>query len=170
MTRKRRMPPDRPDTDRRLADLEELRYLKALYCRLLDECCRTGHEGAVRLAEAIFTEDATIDIGGGVMLQGRAAFIDHVAAVVAGQAGWMWHSVTNPQITFDGDDRAEGSWMLLSLATPKDDPQAVPNETYRSYEDEYVRTPEGWRQQALRLRNDTRKQDPQRVQIRGGAL
>jgi hypothetical protein len=164
------MPPTMPDTDQRLADLEELRHLKAQYCRLLDECCRTGREGVVQLAEAVFTEDATIDIGEGGLLEGRAAFIEHVATVVAGSTAWMWHSVSNPQIAFDGDDRARGSWMLLSLATPRDDPQAVPNETYGYYEDEYVRTPRGWRQQKLRLRNDTRKHDPQLVRVLGGSL
>lgn len=157
---------------RQLHDLQEIRDLKMCYGRLVDEVCSTGHAGAVRLVDAVFTEGSKIDSRStsGRFIEGREAMIAHFEHVVAGPTAWMWHRFSNPQIGFVDADRATGRWQHFALATAKSAPEARPNITYGHYEDEYLRTAQGWRIAILGFKNETRQDDDRRVVIRDGGV
>jgi hypothetical protein len=166
------MSPQAVYTSRQLRDLQEIRDLKMLYGRLVDEVCSTRHAGAVRLVDAVFTAGSRIDSRStsGRFIEGREAMIAHFEHLVTGPTAWMWHRFSNPQISFVGADRAAGRWLHFALATSRAAPQARPNITYGHYEDEYVRTAQGWRIAILGFKNETRQDDDRSVVIKQGGV
>ena len=93
-----------------------------------------------------FTEDATFDFTslGGPFARGRREIVEFFETVITPSATWIWHPLSNPVITLDGD-RAKAIWMLHAVTLGKT-PDARPHHTLGRYYDEYVRTPDGWRQ------------------------
>lgn len=130
----------RPEDDlsrelRWLADIERIKQLKARYAAACDD----GYDPD-RLAE-LFTEDAVWD--GGFM--GRAETRDGIRAFFANastQVGFAVHGLSNPIIEVKGD-HATGQWYLFQPMTLKDTDRAF--WFCARYEDEYVRTGEGWK-------------------------
>jgi hypothetical protein len=140
-----------------LVDLEQIKALKTRYGALVDDLCDTGEAGARRLGEQIFLEDATVDFTtlSGTFMNGRREIMDHFQNVIGAAQAWMWHGFSNPDITLQGD-RATGVWLLYAMSSPKTAPQSPPSITYGRYYDDYVRTPNGWRQSRLIFKNETR--------------
>lgn len=96
---------------KRLAALEDIRRLKAEYCR----CCDRGY-----LAEALgalFTEDAVWQSAGRGRHVGRAAIMAFFRTA-SDAYPWAAHLVTNPIIDLDDDLRsASGQWRMVMPAT-----------------------------------------------------
>lgn len=118
-----------------LSDIERIKQLKARYAAACDD----GYDPD-RIA-ALFTEDAVWD--GGFM--GRAETRDGIRAFFANasaQVGFAVHGLSNPIIEVHGD-HATGLWYLFMPMTLNDPVQAF--WFCAQYEDEYVRTGEGWR-------------------------
>jgi len=119
----------------RLVDIEEIKQLKARYALACDDDYNPD-----TLAE-MFTEDATWN--GGFM--GQAEGKENIRAFFAGASdlvAFAVHGVGNPLIEINGDT-ATGHWYLHQPMTLKPD-----NATYwlvAQYEDQYVRTEDGWR-------------------------
>ncbi len=124
-----------------LADIEEIKQLKARYASACDD------DYACDAIAALFTEDAIWD--GGMMgyartREGIREFFSGASDVV----GFAVHGVSNPLIQIEGD-RATGQWYLHQPMTIKGTEDSF--WFCAQYKDEYVRTPDGWRFSHVRL-------------------
>ena len=129
-----------PDDDtaarlRRLGDLEEIRALKARYCRWVD----SGYESAGDDAEAF--ADLFVDDGVWVVAAEPTVGKEAIRARAASSRRFKLHLVANAIIDVDGD-RASGAWHVLVPSTAADG-RAV--WLAGTYEDSFVRTDTGWR-------------------------
>ncbi len=150
--------PDANDLERRirrLEDIEAIRALKAKYSMHADEKYTDDHqlrpekerEAIAGDQASVFTEDAIWDGGQQFgVLHGKQAIHTSLKSI-----GWKFamHYFLNPVIEVDGD-RATGRWMLWEVATVAATDTAVFLAAVT--EDEYVRTPDGWRISKVRLR------------------
>lgn len=146
------------DLEARLRALEDraaILSLKAYYAKCADDKYTDDHRrkpqdeiDAItrRQVEATFTPDAVWD--GGPQFgtrEGREAIYDHLRS-----GGWNFslHYFVSPVITLDGDT-AHGSWMLWQPCTLTAGERAMLMSA--TTEDDYVRTPQGWRMQRMRF-------------------
>lgn len=130
---------------RRLRDVEEIKTLRHKYAygaNILD-----GRPGDLKAFAALFAEDASFDVGMGEVI-GPAA-IEEMMKALTTQWKCAMHYMLNPIIEIDGD-RAEGTFTGLFAFTSDDNP--VPVLLSNIYSDTYVRTPDGWRFQSVRVR------------------
>lgn len=128
---------------RLLEDLEEIKQLKALYCQYCDGGWDRPTHDYDRIA-ALFTEDAVTD-GTAGRTEGR----ENIRRLYRSYqvTPFAFHRVTNPIIKVAGD-QATGNWhVLVALARP--DSQAV--WIAGIYDEEYVRTRDGWRIKLLKF-------------------
>jgi hypothetical protein len=128
-----------------LLDLEEIKKLKYQYCRHNDGGW-TGqpksHQGP---SADLFTEDGVWDGQPLVIAKGR----EEIRKLFAGMASlpMAYHAVMNPMIDIDGD-RAKAHWHLIGGGVSLDGSSTV---GFSGYEDEYVRTSQGWRIKLMRV-------------------
>lgn len=118
-----------------LADIEEIKQLKARYARACDD------DYDADVLASLFTDDAVWD--GGMMgyaktREGIRAFFENASAIV----GFAVHGISNPLIEIDGD-RATGHWYLHQPMTMKGGELCF--WFCAQYFDEYLRTAEGWK-------------------------
>jgi uncharacterized protein (TIGR02246 family) len=119
---------------RRLADIEEIKQLKASYAAACD-----NNYDADAIAE-LFAEDAVWDGGKFGKAKGREnirRFFRQAPEIFS----FAIHNVMNPRIKLDGD-RAIAHWYLLQPATREPGTQAV--WLAAVYHDEYVRVSGKW--------------------------
>ena len=133
---------DGPVELRRLAAIEEIRRLKALYCHWADRGYETAGDDARRFAE-LFVEDGTWAGGDGVPVAGRAAIEQHYASF----RPFSFHFVTNGIVEVDGS-RAGARWSVLSPSTTQD---GVALWSAGTYDDAMVETADGWRFESVRF-------------------
>jgi ketosteroid isomerase-like protein len=118
-----------------LADIEEIKQLKARYAAACDDDYQ-----ADALAE-MFTEDAIWD--GGFMGYAKSKdAIRNFFANASNIVGFAVHGIGNPLIEIDGD-HATGRWYLHQPMTMKDSDQCF--WFCAQYNDVYQRTPDGWK-------------------------
>ena len=121
-----------------LEDVEEIRRLKANYCKFSDR----GFEGSEtarfdRLADEVFSEDGVWDTGPGGVFTGR----DQIAESFVEGFDIGVHMAINPLIDVDGDE-ANGEWHgLVPLRSL--DVEAI--WCCGKYYEKYRRTSAGWR-------------------------
>jgi len=119
------------------AELEAIRRLKYAYFRTLD----------LKQFEdlgALLTEDATASYEDGkTVLEGRAAIVAWLAAVLGDSGIVTEHHGHHPEITFTSDTTAEGTWYLQDrvIVTAAD----IEIDGTAFYADRYRLTAEGWR-------------------------
>ncbi len=128
----------------RVADLEQIRQLKARYFRLMDTKDWDG-------LREVFTADAVIDTteDSGTVIEGVDEYlpflISQIGDVVTAHHGHM------PEITFIDDDAATGIWAMEDeLWWPEGSPIRHLH-GYGHYHETYVRTDGHWRIASLRL-------------------
>ena len=124
-----------------LEDIEDIRKLKAAYCAACDD----DHNGDA--VAALFVADGTwgaLNRPAEVGTEAIAAFMYGVRA--HGNMKRSAHQVFNPVINVDGDT-ATGHWRLLMMYTAADEQSFV--RIIGTYDDTYVRTPDGWKFQSL---------------------
>lgn len=127
--------------ERALAEHECMR-LQALYCQRAD---KADIEGFVSL----FTPDASIAVPEHPPFSGHDAIRASIRALAATGIAFR-HIVTNAVIEVRSDDRATGACYLTvfnSTAPAGEDgwrPMNLPS-TVGEYDDEFVRTQQGWR-------------------------
>jgi hypothetical protein len=100
----------------------------------------------------LFTEDATYarPIDPHTVIGGRDTIVKTFAARPAGRVSR--HLCSNVHITVDSANRAHGTHRVVLIAGP-DEPAAHPQFGYKAdarqlvgeFDDEFVKTPEGWR-------------------------
>jgi uncharacterized protein (TIGR02246 family) len=113
-------------------DYNAIRVLTARYNRAADEQDLEGFA-------ACFTDDGIFEIEGLVTLQGCEA----VKGMIANLAFPTHHMTTDPVIEVDGD-RATQTCSFVLFGRREGDNQMQVLTTSR-YEDDLVRTPDGWR-------------------------
>lgn len=124
-----------------LEDIEEIKRLKARYCHFADR----GFEGAGHDDEglaALFTDDGIWEGSPGPS-QGH----EEITATAEKFMPFGFHIAINPHIVVDGD-RAHGMWWGL-IPTTTAEGKAV--WTAGCYQNEFVRTADGWRFKHLRF-------------------
>lgn len=127
----------------------EIRGLKALYCRFLDT---KDWDGLMSL----FLEDAVLDVQqdtGNPKIHGRAAIIDQIRIAVIEAASS--HQVHTPEISLISDDSAEGIWAMQDRVVWKPGKSPIPGVAsitgYGQYHETYRRSDDGWKFASLRL-------------------
>lgn len=137
---------------RRLEDLEALRQLKHEYAAAADAMMKGPSDATVSRFVSLFAADASGDYGPFGTCEGQAgmrAFFEKMTGV----ANWSIHSVSNPLIEVEGD-RATGRWYVqLAMNTVGGETPGV-QQMFGHYEDEFVRTPEGWKIRRCQFRPD----------------
>jgi len=137
-----------------LADIEAIKQLKARYWRAVD----TKNAALLR---AVFTADAITDFrddgppgaNDHLLLRDADLFTAQVIAVLAGVI--TAHHGHMPEITIDSATTASGIWPMQDYLWVEDDRSPLPFRSLRGwghYHDRYIRTPEGWKICATRLR------------------
>lgn len=114
---------------------------------------RQDYEGLA----ALFTENGTMVRPNGDSLTGREAILKSYQSRPGGRI--TRHICTNIRITVESADRARGlSYAIVYSAAPAGPPashfgfEAEPRRLVGEFEDEFVRTPGGWRIQTRRAR------------------
>lgn len=129
---------------RRLEDTQEIIRLKSRYTELADSSAEKPHAGAE--ISRLFTDDAVFDI----VATGAPPVIGSAAIAArfddASLYPFSYHLLGNPHIDVVGDC-ACGRWHV-AVAFNRRDLGAM--WTTALYEDEFVRTPAGWRIKKLR--------------------
>jgi ketosteroid isomerase-like protein len=117
-------------------DRYAIERLKYAYCRLLD----TKDFAAMC---ALMVEDVTVTYGGGaITLTGRQAVEDYLSKAMSDPTMLTSHLVSCPEIDVYGDT-ATGRWALVDTVIIEKASLVIRGAS--TYEDRYVRTPEGWR-------------------------
>jgi hypothetical protein len=132
----------------RIEDLEEIKLLKARYCRCVDTKDWTGYR-------ALMVDDYVLDSDGGVHT-GADAVLAFVEAALG--AATTVHQVHTPEIAFTDDDHATGTWAMEDMVIIPGEHGEFRLHGMGHYREEYVRTADGWRLQKTtesRLRVDT---------------
>lgn len=135
-----------------LVDIEAIKYLKAFYGKQADEKYTTDHQRKPQeeidniawLQSSIFTDDAVWDGGSFGVLTGRQAIYDNLRS---GPWSFAAHYYVSPLIEVDGDS-ATGRWLLWQVGTLTK--ESTPVILSAVTDDEYRRTPEGWRMSKMR--------------------
>lgn len=128
----------------RLEDIQDITRLKTRYTELADSSADKPHTGGD--IGAIFTNDALFHIvpTGAPPLIGSAAIAERFNDDTL--YPFSYHLLGNPHIEVDGDS-AQGRWHV-TVALNRRDVGAMWTTAF--YEDEFVRTPDGWRIKSLR--------------------
>ena len=128
---------------------EDIKALKARYCRFLDTKDWAG-------LAALFVDDAVLDVAqdtGNPPLEGREAIIGQIRFAVDDAA--TSHQVHTPEIAFEGADRATGVWAmqdrLVWQAAKSPLPGIASITGYGQYHETYRKTAEGWQFATIRL-------------------
>jgi hypothetical protein len=132
-----------------LSELEILtieRACERLVLDFVDRSDRRDHEGLA----ALFTPDACLVRPNGESLTGRAAIFESYKSRPAGRI--TRHICTNIRITVLSAERARGmSYAVVYSANESEPPighfglKADARQLVGEFEDEFVRTPDGWR-------------------------
>ncbi len=132
-----------------LVAIEDIRGVKARYCRMLDTKDWDGFA-------ALFTEDVVMDVSqdtGNPPIVGIPAVLDQVKFAVTTAA--TSHQVHTPEIALTGPDTAEGVWAMQDRVVwqPGTSPlQGVASITgYGQYHERYRRESGDWKIAALTL-------------------
>jgi hypothetical protein len=128
----------------RIEDVQAIAELKAAYCNAADGGWNRPTHDSDRVA-SLFVEDGVWESGKSGRGEGRAgikALFDTFKP-----APFAFHRVSNPIIRVEGD-RATGEWHALVAITFADGKALWIGGIY---DDEFVRTPAGWRFRLLRF-------------------
>jgi hypothetical protein len=130
-----------------IEDREEIAKLKARYCNFVDggwDRLTHDYDGVASL----FVEDGLWEAGASPALRGetREGIRDYFKK--AQDISFAFHRITNPIIEIN-DDTATGNWHVLVALTLPDGKRVW---VAGIYNDDFVRTPEGWKFKTLSFR------------------
>jgi SnoaL-like domain len=137
------------DALQRLLAENEIKGLKARYCRFLDTKDWDG-------LTSLFLEDAVLDVQqdtGSPPIHGRAAIIEQIRIAVIDAASS--HQVHTPEITLTGNDTAQGIWAMQDRVVWKPGKSPIPGIAsitgYGQYHETYRKSDDGWKFAAVKL-------------------
>jgi SnoaL-like domain len=130
------------DVLQRLSILDEIRGLKARYCRFLDTKDWDG-------LAALFCEDAVLDVeqdSGNPPMTGHSAIIVQIRDAVINAA--TAHQVHTPEITIVSDVEAQGIWAMQDRVVWQPGTSPIPGVAsitgYGQYHETYHKTDGVW--------------------------
>ena len=133
----------------RLLEIEQIRLLKARYCRFVDEKDWQG-------LEALFAEDVAVEIGGapdgeGVprSFAGRGSFLKELQRLLAPLV--TVHHVHAPEIEILSDKHAIGVWAVADRLSFPPGSEIRILQGYGHYREEYRKVGGRWRIASMRL-------------------
>jgi hypothetical protein len=139
------------DEVRRLADVEAIKQLRARYARAVDT------KDWALFGDSL-VEDARLSTDRGVD-EGREHIVEVISRALA--SATTVHHLHQPEIELTGPDSATGTWAMNDLV----DFETFSLRGYGHYNEEYVRTPGGWKIKSstlARTRVDTEGEVPRR--------
>ena len=132
-----------------LLTIEDIRAVKARYCRFLDAKDWDGFAG-------LFTVDAVMDVRedtGNEPITGVPAIVAQVRFAVDHAS--TSHQVHTPEITLTGPDTASGVWAMQDRVVWQEGKSPLPGIAsitgYGQYHESYQREGAAWKISALRL-------------------
>jgi ketosteroid isomerase-like protein len=128
---------------RAVEDMQAVTALKAAYCDGWDRWEPIPSNRCERVLE-LFVEDAVWDAATYGRCEGRAQLAQAFKSMQSQPIGL--HCISNPDIRIDGD-RATGRWHV-TLAGNQDGAAFL---MIGIYDDEFIRTPSGWRFKSVRF-------------------
>lgn len=131
--------------DQDIHDVQAIEKLMARYCEVVDAAVKDADEGAHQM-RSIFGDDAIADYGKGV-IEGQKAVIDFLAHGICTTRDWLWHAIHTPNITVKRD-HALGNWTVVAMMREKG--ATTTGTVIGRYQNEFVRTADGWRISAMR--------------------
>jgi len=127
------------DPIRLLLDLEEIKQLKARYCRFV---AKEDWEGFKNL----FTEDLQFITPDGTLHDGRAVFMAFHEESLEIPKVWGVVHCYGPEITVTGPDTARGVWAMEDVHIwPGGEGPPIGHHGYGYYHEDYARVEDGWR-------------------------
>jgi uncharacterized protein (TIGR02246 family) len=127
------------DPIQRLLDIEDIKQLKARYCRFV---AKEDWEGFKNL----FSEDLQFITPDGTRHDGRDVFMAfHEESLEKPKVWGVVHCYT-PEITITGPDTAVGIWAMSDIHIwPGGEGPAMGHHGYGHYHEDYIRLEDGWR-------------------------
>ena len=117
-----------------MEDLEEIKRLRGLYARYVD------NKDWDRWKKEVLTEDYRLESHGGAQ-EGRDQFVSSISKSLDGATSA--HHCHTPEIVFTVTDHAKGVWAMQDHVSPPGNGQLMKFRGAGHYHDEYVRTSEG---------------------------
>lgn len=137
------------DQIEQLVAKEDIRDLKARYCRCLDTKDWDG-------LAALFLDNAVLDVEqdtGNPPITGRSGILDQIRFAVIDAA--TSHQVHTPEIAFTSDDDATGVWAMQDRVVWLPGKSPLPGVAsitgYGQYHERYRLAADGWKFASLRL-------------------
>jgi hypothetical protein len=126
-----------------LEDIMEITRLKAAYCDAVDGGWdRRTHNGEA--VASLFVDDGVWDVGGGAGRgEGHGGIVNLIDSFQ--RMPFAFHRVSNPVIHVNGD-QATGKWHVIAYLCQ---PDGTPVMFFGVYNDQFVRTPQGWKFKSL---------------------
>ena len=131
---------------RELKDRNDVLETMYAYCRHADNLNADGMVG-------LFTEDCIINyvaLDENLALHDKAALRAMLVEYFQGSVSSA-HYITNPELTFEASDRVTLHAYMYSWQRFKDHPATADCHRWGRYENQFVRTPDGWRLRRMRL-------------------
>ncbi len=127
------------DSVDRLLELEEIKQLKARYCRFVAKEDWKGFKN-------LFSEDLQFITPDGYMHDGREVFMAFHEESLQKPKVWGVVHVYSPEISMTGPHSAKGLWAMEDVHVwPGGDGPPVGHHGYGYYDEDYVRLADGWR-------------------------
>ncbi len=121
-----------PDDLGRIADELAIRRLSAQYSRCFDNVDPDAYAD-------VFTDDGVLEVVGNVTVSGR----DGLRKMCEGTGFGVVHFTTDAIIDIDGDTATQDCYLIVS--SRKKDRSAFAFTNTGRYQDQLVRTPDGWK-------------------------
>jgi ketosteroid isomerase-like protein len=141
-------------------DIQEIMQLKAAYCNAADG----GWDrpiGDFDTMASLYTEDGVWDGGKWGRLEGREAIREWFKETREHFSG-AFHFIGNPVIKVNGDT-ATGEWHIFAAVNYNNKAFFLGN----IYNDEFVRTPEGWKFKLVKVTSAVSKESDEEWRIGG---
>ena len=132
---------------RRLLDLEEIKSLKYRYCRYNDGGWPAQPQSHTGPSADLFTEDGVWDGSPGLPVARGRREIGELFARFTSLFPMAYHAVMNPIVEIEGD-AARAHWHIISASQVASGRASL---SIGAYDDQYLRTSEGWRIKHMRL-------------------
>lgn len=131
---------------RRLEAIEEITKLKSRYIVLIDKVIEDP--GAAQDFADLFVNDFVVEYGDYGTFTDKPSLKAFLANVISPGFTWGFHAAHNPRIEVFGNE-ATAEWDFTADALPTG--ATTPVRFYGRYVDHYVRTPYGWKFEAVFL-------------------
>lgn len=135
---------------RRLEAIEEITKLKSRYIVLIDEVI--ADPAAADEFASLFVHDFVVEYGDYGTFTDKPSLKAFLADVISPAFAWGFHTAHNPRIeVFGNEATAEWDFTADVVATGA----STPVRFYGRYVDHYVKTPHGWKFEAVFLNFET---------------